>query len=97
MFYVYVLKSLKYGNYYFGQTNNIERRIGQHFYGKVPSTKNRRPLKLVGYKIYSTRSEAMWIEHNIKMHSDRKRKFINSMFNKERPPARKASGLEGGE
>lgn len=97
MFYVYVLKSLKDGKYYFGQTNNIKTRITQHFYGKVLSTRNRRPLKLVGYKIYQTRSEAMWMEHKIKSHGDQKRKFINSLFKEERPPARRAYGPEGGE
>ena len=86
MFYVYVLKSLKDGKYYFGQTNNIEARIKQHFYGKVLSTKSRRPLKLVGYKTYETRSESMWMEHKIKTHGDQKKKFINEIF-KERPPA----------
>ncbi len=87
MFYVYVLKSLKDGKYYFGQTNNIKARIRQHFYGKVLSTKDRRPLRLVGYKTYATRSESMWMEHKIKTHGDQKKKFINSLFEKERPPA----------
>lgn len=86
MYYVYVLKSLKDNNYYFGQTNNIGARIKQHFYGKVLSTKNRRPLRLVGYKTYQTRSQAMRVEHNIKKHGDQKKKFINEIF-KERPPA----------
>lgn len=87
MFYVYVLKSLKDGNYYIGQTNNIESRIRLHFCGKVPSTKDRRPLKLVGYKTFKTRSESMWMEHKMKNHGDQKKKFIGSLFD-ERPPAR---------
>jgi putative endonuclease len=97
MFYVYVLKSLKDGKLYFGQTNNIKARITQHFYGKVLSTKRRRPLKLVGYRTYETRSEAMRVEHKIKTHGDQKKKFINSLFEKEGPPARRAYGPEGGD
>lgn len=96
MFYVYVLKSLKDNKYYFGQTNNLENRLKQHFHGKVVSTKNRRPFKVVGYKTYETRSEAMWIEHNIKKHGDKKKQFIDSLF-KERPPAHRAYGPEGGD
>jgi len=101
MFFVYVLKSLKDKNYYVGQTNNIEKRLQLHFHGKVLSTKNRRPFKVVGYKTFETRSEAMWIEYNLKMHGDKKKKFIDSLY-KERPPARRVSdpgayGPEGGE
>ena len=96
MYYVYILKSLKDDKYYIGQTNNIENRLKQHFYGKVISTKNRRPLQVVGYKVYETRSEAMWIEHDLKKHGDKKKKFIDNLF-KERPPARRAYGPEGGD
>lgn len=96
MFFVYVLKSLKDGNYYVGQTNSLEKRLKSHFYGKVLSTKNRRPFRIIGYKKFKTRSEAMWVEHNLKMHGDKKKKFIDSLY-KERPPARRAYGPEGGD
>lgn len=85
MYFVYVLKSLKDDKYYFGQTNNIENRLKQHFYGKVISTKNRRPFKLIGYKQYKTRNEATWVEYNIKKHGDKKKQ------------SRRAYGPEGGE
>lgn len=86
MFYVYILKSLKDGNLYIGQTNNIERRLRSHFYGKVLSTRDRRPLKVVGYKIFKTHNQARWVEYNLKKHGDKKKKFIDNLFN-ERPPA----------
>jgi len=79
-YFVYVLQSKKDNNYYIGQTNDIEKRLSQHFNGHVLSTKNRRPLRVVGYKIYQTRSEAMWIEHTLKMHGDKKKKFIDSLY-----------------
>lgn len=79
MFYVYVLKSRKDGNYYIGQTNSIDRRLNQHFMGKVLSTKNRRPFEVVGYKSYETRNESMHIEHMLKSHGDQKKKFIDSL------------------
>ena len=95
MYYVYVLQSKKDGNYYIGQTNNINKRLNQHFYGKVLSTKNRRPLRVIGYKSYETRSESMWAEHKLKLHGDQKKKFIDSLY-KERPPALKGLWPGGG-
>lgn len=47
MFYVYILKSEKDGNLYIGFTNNLKKRLLKHNSGKVFSTKNRRPLKLI--------------------------------------------------
>lgn len=47
MFYVYILKSTKDGNLYTGFTPDIRKRILKHNSGKVFSTKNRRPLKLI--------------------------------------------------
>ena len=86
---MYVLRSRKDGNYYIGQTNNIEVRIKQHMEGKVPSTKNRRPFYVVGYNVYKSRSESMWMEHELKNHSDKKRKFIDKLYKE------KASGPDG--
>lgn len=46
-FYTYVLQSLKDRNFHVGYTNNLVKRIEEHNKGKVPSTKNRVPLKLI--------------------------------------------------
>jgi len=46
-FYTYVLQSLKDRNFYVGYTNNLVKRVAEHNKGKVPSTKNRVPLKLI--------------------------------------------------
>lgn len=51
MFYfVYILKSEKDGNFYTGYTRDLRGRIKLHNEGKVPSTKNRIPLKLVYFE-----------------------------------------------
>lgn len=76
MYSVYVLKSLKDGKYYFGQTEDVVKRANEHNQGKVKSTRHRRPFVLVGYKTYKTRNEARWMEYNIKKHSDKKKKFL---------------------
>ncbi len=46
-FYTYVLQSLKDRNFYVGYTNNLVKRVAEHNKGKVPSTKNRVPLRLI--------------------------------------------------
>ncbi|MBU0472577.1 MAG: GIY-YIG nuclease family protein [Bacteroidetes bacterium] len=46
-FYVYILQSEMDSNFYTGYTNNLEKRLLEHKNGKVNSTKNRRPFKLV--------------------------------------------------
>lgn len=79
MHYVYVLKSLKDNKYYFGQTNNVTKRLNLHNSSQVISTKNRRPLILIGYKAYGTQNEARWIEYNIKHHSDKKNSFLKNL------------------
>lgn len=46
-YYVYVLLSEKDGLFYTGYTANLRRRIDEHAQGKVISTKNRLPIKLI--------------------------------------------------
>ena len=50
MYYVYVLQSSNGGKLYVGYTCSLKRRVEDHNKGLVPSTKNRRPLKLVYYE-----------------------------------------------
>ena len=50
MYYTYVLLSDADGNLYSGYTKNIKLRFEQHEKGLVPSTKNRRPLRLIYYE-----------------------------------------------
>lgn len=58
MFYSYILKSLKDGRYYYGSTENLEARLIKHNKGDVKSTKDRRPLIIHFYEMFSTRGEA---------------------------------------
>lgn len=44
---VYVLLSLKDNKRYIGYTNDINRRLEEHVNGKVPSTRPRRPLRMI--------------------------------------------------
>ena len=49
-YYVYVLQSEKDNLWYTGYTSDIKNRLLLHNDGKVESTKNRRPLKLIDYE-----------------------------------------------
>ena len=65
-FYVYVLHSEKDSNFYVGYTNNIQRRITEHNNGKVPSTKNRLPMKLAYWEGCLSQSDATKREKYLK-------------------------------
>ena len=49
-YYVYILQSEKDKMLYTGYTNNLKERLSQHNDGKVISTKNRKPFKLVYFE-----------------------------------------------
>lgn len=65
-FYTYVLLSKKDGKFYIGQTNDAQARFKMHNEGRVISTKNRRPFKLILIEEYETRSEAFKRERFLK-------------------------------
>ncbi|MEA3464213.1 MAG: GIY-YIG nuclease family protein, partial [Patescibacteria group bacterium] len=50
MFYVYVLKSKKDGQFYIGSTNDLKKRLRFHNKGRVFATKTRIPFELVYYE-----------------------------------------------
>jgi putative endonuclease len=81
-YYVYLLKSLKDGKYYIGQTNDLHKRLEMHNDGLVKSTRKRKPFILIGYEIYPTREKARWREYQLKHHSDKKIKFIKQLLTK---------------
>ncbi len=78
-YYVYLLRSEKDSNYYIGQTDKIKKRYRAHQLGLVNSTRSRRPLRLIGYEVYMSRSEARWREYQLKKHGDKKKKFIEKL------------------
>jgi putative endonuclease len=66
MFYVYVLISEKDSHFYTGYTSNLERRMEEHITGKVYSTKNRLPVKLVYYECSLNQEDALHREKYLK-------------------------------
>ena len=81
-FYVYILKC-KNGNYYVGQTDNLEKRIAEHQTGSLGGyTSFRLPVELVFSDCFDSRSSAFAIEQQIKKWSRAKKEaLIKGDFN----------------
>ena len=59
MYYTYVLLSEKDNKLYIGYTNDLKDRIKEHSNGKVSSTENRRPLRLIYYEACLNKIDAI--------------------------------------
>jgi len=66
MYYGYILKSLKDGRYYYGSTEDVDKRLIKHNSGQVKSTKHRRPFEI----------------HFVEEHLNRSLAFQREMFYK---------------
>ncbi len=71
-FYTYVLLSLKDKWFYIGWTDDLKKRVILHNKGKVFSTKNRMPLKLVYYEACLSKEKAIDREKILKTGFGRK-------------------------
>ena len=65
-FYVYVLISENDGLFYTGYTSDLKERLTHHNTGKVASTKNRVPLKLVYFEGCLNQQDATHREQYLK-------------------------------
>ena len=78
MFYLYILK-LSNGTYYKGQTEDLEKRIFEHRTGKVQTTRNKLPFKLIHVELCSNRIEVRNLEKYFK--SGFGREIIHELVN----------------
>ncbi len=58
MHYIYLLL-LSDNTIYKGRTDSLKRRIKEYKLGKVKSTRNKRPIKLIHYECYLLKSDAI--------------------------------------
>ena len=65
MYYCYILQ-LKDDSYYHGYTTNLKLRFTDHQRGIVPSTKDLRPVKIVFYVAFISKSKALSFEKYLK-------------------------------
>jgi len=66
MFFTYVIQSTSTSRLYIGQTNDLQARINKHNSDKNFSTKNKGPWKLVFFKEFLLRKDAMAFEKKLK-------------------------------
>jgi len=67
-YYVYILYSLKDNNLYAGYSADLRKRLEDHQKGNVPSTKHRRPLKLIYFEGCTEQDDATKREKYFKTH-----------------------------
>ena len=66
MYTVYILYSKKSSRYYVGQTSDIKDRLERHNQGRSKSTKFGIPWSIVLQREFSSRSEVLILEKQIK-------------------------------
>jgi putative endonuclease len=66
MYYTYVLLSERDNKFYIGYTSNLKNRYREHSDGRVYSTKNRLPLKLIFFEGYVEQEDALRRERYFK-------------------------------
>jgi putative endonuclease len=66
MHYVYVLQSKVDGQFYTGCTADLRKRFDEHNDGRVLSTRERRPLKLIYYEACLNEKDAFRREKYLK-------------------------------
>jgi len=68
MFYTYILQSQKDFKLYTGFTKDLDLRFEQHQNGKVESTRNRVPFRLIYYEACLIKEDAIKREKYLKTH-----------------------------
>lgn len=83
MYYVYILMSSRTDHLYIGYTTNVVRRFTEHNNGKVFSTKQYQPWRLVYLEGYSSEEDAKHREYILKqygrVYSQLKRRIAKSI------------------
>lgn len=66
MYYVYLLRSKKNGNFYIGSAKDLKKRFYQHNHGHSKATSSRAPWELVYYEAFPTKTLALERERKLK-------------------------------
>jgi len=66
MYYVYILESLKDGDFYKGSTEDYLKRIQEHNNGENQFTRSKMPWKLIFVQKFETKTEALIREKKLK-------------------------------
>ncbi len=69
MYYVYLLRSLRWNRFYVGYSTDLKKRFSEHNSGSVGSTKFYIPWELVYYEAYKDKLTATKREKQLKNHA----------------------------
>ena len=72
----YAIQNETNGRVYIGQTADLEERIKKHNSGQVYSTKKELPWKLIARLLFRNRSQAMWVENELKRSRGKRLRWI---------------------
>ena len=66
IFYTYVLRSERDGNFYTGYTSDLENRIKKHNSGQIEAARMRKPFELIYFEACSDEKDAIRREKYLK-------------------------------
>ena len=78
MFYVYAIQSAVNSRIYVGQTHDFDTRLADHNAGRVKSTLQHRPWKIIKLSPCESREAARWLEHLLKASRGKRLKWLKS-------------------
>ena len=76
--YVYIIESLSSGQWYYGYSSELERRLEGHNTGLNKSTKGRGPWKYIFIREFASKKEALSFELHLK--KTRNKNYIKEKF-----------------
>ena len=79
MHYLYILQSIKDNGFYIGITQDIEKRLKDHNYGKTKSTKNRTPFRLIYSEQFDNRFAARVREIELKTNYSKRKELYTEL------------------
>ncbi len=78
MYFTYIIESQSTARWYYGHTDNIDRRIHEHNTNHTKSTKNKGPWKIIFIRSFPIRQGACNFEFKLK--KSRNKAFIRNQY-----------------
>ncbi|HKI78523.1 MAG TPA: GIY-YIG nuclease family protein [Ignavibacteriaceae bacterium] len=72
MYFTYIIESIKSGKWYYGHSDDVERRLKEHNSGQNKSTRNKGPWELIFLRYFDTKIEANRFELKLKKLKNKK-------------------------
>ncbi|GAA0891229.1 hypothetical protein GCM10009122_09080 [Fulvivirga kasyanovii] len=78
MYYVYIIESQIDKSWYYGYSQNVEKRLGYHNNGESRYTKRKTPWQLIFCRSFESKTEALKFEKYLK--DSRNKEYIKRAF-----------------